>query len=723
MKRILFVFIFCSVLCGIVGCSKQNKSNPVISDEDAYYVTVTDNENNYGISNKAMYESLKKYYGVSILCNMVDVDLLTNVNGVNYISDISQSEIEQRLIKTIFGSEELMNEMGIAEQAKARQEHYKAQVNNGLHSEDEVFLSVKLTLAKEKYVKASFEIEEITETYINEKIADLRRSKGLVIFDSVIETGYIADFDAKLKKAKKSSTSVVAKVNKIEYTSDQLFAKMQQMFGTNVAIEKLQIEMILRDTNLNQTYDYANYDNAEERILDASKWENINSIFNLQKSTFDKDGFEGYSKSMGWDTFMKEYFNVDSEDELRFRILYSVLIDELAAKLGSVTDDTAIDSALWQFYYNAMAKRVKDYYGVTGFHLLISVYEDGNNNGVYDSNNEADSLMDPTKWTTNQKTLVEELYDEVITILEAADPLDYQALVINFERDFKSGGISSGAYAEYKNAGITLMYQSLGSFGSGKMVTEFDEAARYIWQRKYDFAALGFAMEKEIKLYTKADALDQDYLVSQFGYHVYINTGWTPPTRYYAEKGVNGITLPSSEKLLEIIKKHTINPNDSALTPEDKSIITKFYIPIATEFKSQDQNTGGRYKYVEIFQKQIAMNIEFATDNEVKSSRYFNKLEKYRNTYIGSLSYLLPVLEITNKTDMTVAQTLELQLNINSAFAFSLETIKWSSSDETVATVNQNGEITAISKGRAVISATSEIAPKISSSVVIRVTD
>ena len=44
--------------------------------------------------------------------------------------------------------------------------------------------------------------EQINETYINGKMGDLRRDKGLLIYDKVIESAYISGYDSKLKTTK-----------------------------------------------------------------------------------------------------------------------------------------------------------------------------------------------------------------------------------------------------------------------------------------------------------------------------------------------------------------------------------------------------------------------------------------------------------------------------------------------------------------------------------------
>jgi len=1051
---VLVVIIIIAVSCTLIG---KEKSNPTISNENAYYVTITDGDKTYGISNKTIYESLKKYYGSTVLSQMMDKDLLTDVDGVNYM-DILQADIDARLVKNIFGSQEEMDKLTVDEQETKRADYYELQKNNGLNSEEEIFNSVKLTLAKENYAKdllekeflekegtetpmftdtsisnyydanyqdeywtiivvyptkdlattalkqlnvevkevteagtvydrwvwmddatwvssneaiatvdpatglvtavsagivditytttssktatykvnvhttatpegedyydyalkldtedsdeetlqlskkltlnqilkvhidlynsmyasnaenypnnadpilneiikedvhytidtegnivfnttldeededadvnllhktytelsgfnstiasylestlnvfselsekdnintenytkyfvvnptlassqyyfsvkikvdeaqalydeaegeeeavmnetikaeiiAKLKEEQVNETYINGKMADLRRDNGLLIYDKVVEDRYINNFDSKLKTTKKSSSTVVATVNGVDYTTDQLFDKMQAMFGTDAAIEKLQFEMILRDTNLNKIYDYSNYDNKSDknRVLDATEWNSIKSTVIQQKRTFSQGGFEGYSPSMGWTDFMKEYFNVESEDELKLKVLYTVLVDDLADSLGKVTDETTIDDETWEFYYDAMDERVRDYYEVTGFHLLIGVYEDGNENGMYDDGSETDVLTEPKEWTAYQKGLVEELYDEVITMLEGTEAFDYQNRLVNFETDFKAspkflantvqdsasqpyqpGGVNDiYKYSKYKSAGITVMYQDLGTFSNGSMVPEFDEAARFIWQRKYDFEALGFGNEKEINIYTKAEALDGGYLSSEFGYHVYVNTGWTAPTKYYAEGENDGVTLPTSEYLLGIVKKYITDPTDPSLTTDDKNVITKFYLPIASEFKGEDDQSGGNYKYIEILRRQLDMNIEFASDSEAKVTRYLNKVTEYKNSYVDSLSYLLPVFEITNKEDMTVGGTLALDLNIISAFNFENEEVKWTSSNEDIATVDEFGVVTAVSAGKVVITASSEIQQSLSASAVIRIT-
>ncbi|MDD3382469.1 MAG: Ig-like domain-containing protein [Bacilli bacterium] len=71
---------------------------------------------------------------------------------------------------------------------------------------------------------------------------------------------------------------------------------------------------------------------------------------------------------------------------------------------------------------------------------------------------------------------------------------------------------------------------------------------------------------------------------------------------------------------------------------------------------------------------------------------------------------------------MTVGGTLALDLNIISAFNFENEEVKWTSSNEDIATVDEFGVVTAVSAGKVVITASSEIQQSLSASAVIRIT-
>ena len=204
------------------------------------------------------------------------------------------------------------------------------------------------------------------------------------------------------------------------------------------------------------------------------------------------------------------------------------------------------------------AKMVDEYFRVTGVHLLITVY-DNNNNPV-----------DPENWTEIQKQYAEEFYNQVMDFINDENftetpekkiqniqnafnraPLFVPGLPQDTASQPEIDGVSyvyNGIeVSKFKSAGLSATFQDLGTFTNGTMVQEFNDAAKSIWEADSD--------SKETVVYgnTKDEQGNYEYLVTEFGYHIYVNTKTHPIEEYSSGK-----VLPTHEDAVEFIKDNIL---------------------------------------------------------------------------------------------------------------------------------------------------------------------
>ena len=106
VKRTLPILITIIVVIIIaVSCTVFSKDKPIptIENGDDIYLTISEAGRNYQVTNKEIYEKLKKASGLSILIDAIDKDILQGVHGdENYWALVTDDEINEVLEKEIF---------------------------------------------------------------------------------------------------------------------------------------------------------------------------------------------------------------------------------------------------------------------------------------------------------------------------------------------------------------------------------------------------------------------------------------------------------------------------------------------------------------------------------------------------------------------------------------------------------------------------------------------
>ena len=388
---------------------------------------------------------------------------------------------------------------------------------------------------------------DLTNSYINGQMDELRESNELKIYDTDIEAAYIKSIssdDVEYKQTKQSQESLVASIKGKEFTADELFALIDKLQGPALAVSKILTERLANNPAFNPYYDF-----ATGKWLDEEQHDHYDEIVKTEKEAFKKGDYVEYGydpDTMSWKEFMKEVYNAANEDEMALAFLKDTLSSEFAKSLQTLTKMengkyvATEEDELWQMILGVMKEQQEKYFKVTGVHLLISAYE----NPVKQVAGGAG--LDPKDWTESQKTLAKELYNQVV---------DYLKANVNFQEDYtnlKDSEVTEKEKAQadkvakllekvvkafanapyynenavegveytfegievskFKSAGLSVKFEDLGTFTNGKMVEAFNDAAKSIWDKDPD--------SKLVSYYSSA-------IETQFGYHLYVNTSCT----------------------------------------------------------------------------------------------------------------------------------------------------------------------------------------------------
>jgi len=484
----------------------------------------------------------------------------------------------------------------------------------------DLFDDVKAEI-REKLITAA-----ATNSVITSKMIALRAEHGFIIYDNEIEAAYVTSVEtAKLthETTKKTNATIVAKTDLKSYSADDLFAAMNRKYGISVSISELDYLRFVNDTDLNTIY---NIKTGE--ILNQTEWDIIVQQVEDEKNNLESDVYAeyGYDKDYGWQNFMEDIYGVSSEQELLEYYLYLEIRDTFTASLGDLTDATA-ESPLWLFYEAQMNGIVDKYYSVKGVHLLIASYDDEG------------TMIEPTDWTANQIAMAEELNREIMEYLATETEGTYstrlQALELAFNKapffaaskdqttaaqdifpgiDYAFKGIE---ISKYKTAGLTVLYQDLGAFASGSMVEEFDDAVRTVWQADPD------STTPTVYGLTADEFGTWSYIVTKYGYHVYVNLESYALAAWEAGKFIP--TLAQIQLYLE-------DDESDSLTTAQIAAITKYFTPIKTEL------TGTANVAVACYEGMKELAITFAMDTFTNAD-FIKQLDLKIATNLESLTY------------------------------------------------------------------------------------
>lgn len=428
--------------------------------------------------------------------------------------------------------------------------------------------SPKLSDVKEEIIEKLTE-EELTDSFVEKKMAELREEYNFKFFNKDLDESYISSmssYEVEHKLNKKKSNTALFKTDVKEYSADDLFAYMEKTAGLSTAVSDIAYQRLLNNPLFNKYKD-----------METGKWigdegkelkESITAQVENQRLYFLSGSYASYGytpQTMTWEEFLYQLNGVKTEYELAEMILYSTISSDFIkkaldfAQLDGEKLDTklkmnyvdSLNSEAWKLVEERMAEIIDDYFSCYGEHLLVSVYET-----VKDSVNGSNPI-DPTddssdvKWTDEQKQLAKELLNEVQEYLLTASGT-YSAKLDAVVKAFNAApyAVKDGEeyidvcdtdgnlykyylelgdikidLAKYKTAGLYLKHETLDSFGAGKMVEPFENAAKEIWA-----ADMEKGLNDNITIYKNSEG---DYNIeTKFGYHLYVNLGSTSITTY-----------------------------------------------------------------------------------------------------------------------------------------------------------------------------------------------
>ena len=151
--------------------------------------------------------------------------------------------------------------------------------------------------------------------------------------------------------------------------------------------------------------------------------------------------------------------------------------------------------------------------------------------------------------------------------------------------------------AKYKSAGLYVKFETLGKFTEGKMVKEFEDAAKSIWEKDK-------ADNETSRITIYADDASKHAIETKFGYHLYINLSSTFVTEYVSDGETVESAIPSlkeirTSNLISALnalitdetsdsEKDKINARvkelEATLSEDAKNAITTYYSPVIAEF-------------------------------------------------------------------------------------------------------------------------------------------
>ncbi|MDD4000859.1 MAG: hypothetical protein PHX62_08240, partial [Bacilli bacterium] len=305
----------------------------------------------------------------------------------------------------------------------------------------------------------------------------------------------------------------------------------------------------------------------------------------------------------------------------------------------SSVEELDADSALWNTYQEKMQGIADEYFSVTGIHILISV------------NDEAGSPTDPKNWTSYQTQLAEELYAEIWKYYEAepgtpAEKFSQIADLFTKAPRFLAGMGQDVAsqpegfdyvvetedykfeFSKYKTAGLTLVYQDLGSFGPGQMVEAFEDAVREMWNANPE---------------SQSPTPRKEAIITEFGYHGYVNLNSSDIGKWYYSSDEDE-TNPGIIPTLQMIKTYLADSESTHLLDDEgekteEEFTDAMETAITTYFTPVYQEASNSY-YVTIKLYEELKNLGFTFNSSNYTEAQFNEFIQRRiKSYQSNLEY------------------------------------------------------------------------------------
>ena len=551
--------------------------------------------------------------------------------------------------------------------------------------------------------------DELTDTFVETKMAELREEYEFKFFEKELDSQYVEAMKdyISLKNNKKRSKTVLFSTKLKEYTADDLFKYMEKTSARTTAISEISYQRLLNNQLFN-TY----------KNMETGKWigeegktvkTNIVNQIETQRLYFLTGNYSSYGydpTTMTWEEFMYQLNGVKDEYELANMLLYSTIASDYIAKALDFAESDgegievalkmdykdALNSDAWKLVEERMNDMIADYFSVSGEHLLVSLYKDAK-----DAYNTTDPI-DPKEWTDEQKQLAQQLINEIKVYLQSAEgtyATKLQAVVEaykaapyavykddkyvdicdsdgNLYKYYLEAGDVKLDLAKYKAYGFVLKYESLGTFGAGEMVENFENAAKEIWTQD---------MADEV---TDRITIYKDPIETEFGYHLYVNLGSNELGKHESvvcdaegkatDEKVDAV-IPSLYEVRAYLLNQLLSSVDTTdLSDEDKKALenkkselseiltTDVNTSISSYYSTVSSELTGSYFSAILQQAEIKKLL----DNATISSELFNKddfknmIEKtFESTYKSNLTHL----QVGDEDKFDITKAFESALN------------------------------------------------------------
>jgi len=566
--------------------------------------------------------------------------------------------------------------------------------------------------------------EKLTSAYIEEKMAELRAEYEFKVYDPKLEKDYkalVEDYeDVKYSSSKKKGTNVVASYKGGEITTEDLFKEMDKTSGVATLISELSYQRLMQTLEFNKYYNYETKEwlgeegeEVRQNIIDSIENERLYYLSGYYSSY----GYDPAETS--WEEFISSIYGADDPQDLAMINLYSqisadylelisdaFLTDGEGKDISFLVDyKEALNSDLWKYIEEKMNEALAKEFTVNGIHLLVSVYETVNDAAASTADSSDSettvSQVNPEKWTAEQVEGAKALIKEVKSYLNSAEgtyATKLQAVADAFEAApyevlDKDGNVvkaidSNGKeveyvlkaadveinVAKYKSLGLTVVYQSLGSFSNGTMVEPFEKAARAVWEQDMadkEYNRITVYPEGISEEYMNENELTED-IVTEFGYHLYVNLSSSKPTTY------KGVVVDENGNVV----KETVDGEETIKT-EERTLPTLFEIRaniMLTALKAVDQ-TDMSEEDIEALNALIEEYTEYVTtDLTTALKKYYDTLAgQVMGTSFGSLLQqkdIVKLLEsgtISTPSDVKIEDIKEiLDVNLDSVYESTL---------------------------------------------------
>ena len=521
-------------------------------------------------------------------------------------------------------------------------------------AEKEVTAYADLTQEEKDAQRASYEEalinDALTSAYVTTAISKLHAEKEIVIYDSVLESAYVktvTTYGITHETTDEEQANVVVKFGGKEITANQLFDKLVEFQGTAAALDKLAEKRLLNNSKFNKYYDV-----ATGKWTDADKKEEIEELIKSEKENFKNGTYVDYGydpASMSWEVFIKTLYNASNEEELVLAFLIETLeseyskglnyiVETVDSKTFKMEEKAAETSDLWKFIYTKMEEAQKAKFSATGIHLLISHY------ATVEDHANGKNMIDPEDWSEEVTAAAKKLAEQVIEFVNNSKGTYAERLekIVDAFRDAPQlnkaaqyngkevvstvtstdGTVTINA-SEYKELGLYVKFENLGTFTEGKMVEEFNDAVKEIWDKDAQDDTFNNSDLTSIDKVT----VYKEPIKTTYGYHVYINLKSNEITYISKTEGTGenaGKWTYTYMPSLKAIRQYTLNSDYAGLNPKEKTAITTYFKPIADELVSE----GFTFvmKYTEL--NSLVESVECSNANVTKA-----KLSKYVELY------------------------------------------------------------------------------------------